>query len=67
MVDELRCVVGAIVGGVDEMRNALLDRRNGDHGSAREFERAAEAEFESCETLVREVEPVADLLESIPR
>lgn len=67
VVDELRCAVGAMVGGVDEMRNALLDRRNGDHGSAREFERAAEAEFESCETLVREVEPVADLLESIPR
>lgn len=67
VIDELTCVVGALADGGDVMRDALLERQNGDAQTARALESEAEGEFQTCEKLIEEVEPVADLVDTIPR
>lgn len=65
IVEELTCVFEALAGGTDVMQRAVLSRQNGDNSTASEYEADAEAEFQSCETLVEEVEPVERLVGSI--
>lgn len=67
VLDELTCVVGALLEGSDVMRDALLERQNGDAQTARALESEAEGDFRACEKLVEEVKPVSDLVDTIPR
>lgn len=64
---ELSCVFDALADGTGEMREAVIAKQNDEHAAAREYEADAEAAYQSCETLVEEVRPVADLVETIPR
>ena len=64
VVDELACVFEALANGAIEMQKAVLARRNGDNNTASGYESDAEAEFQSCETLVKEVRPVEKLVDS---
>lgn len=65
IVDELECVFDALAAGVGEMQKAALAQRNDDRSAANGYEDDAIAAFQSCPTLVEEVRPVADLVDSL--
>ena len=67
VVQELACLFGALADGTAEMEDATYARQNDDTTGARESEEDAEAAYRSCDRLVEEVGPVADLVDAIPR
>lgn len=65
IVEELSCVFDALASGAIQMQKAVLAQRNGDRSTAGQYEADAEEQFQACESLVEEVKPVTDLVDSL--